>query len=81
MWDYLVQKLGLNEEGVSPDGTFWLREAECLGACDTPPVLQIEGRRMVFNLTPEKADAVIDMLRRGELPPFESVPVRNSNPL
>ncbi len=81
MWDYLVQKLELNEEGVSPDGTFWLREAECLGACDTPPVLQIEGRRMVFNLTPEKADAVIEMLRRGELPPFESVPVRNSNPL
>ena len=80
MWDYLVQKLELNEEGVSPNGTFWLREAECLGACDTPPVLQIEGRRMVFNLTPEKADAVIEILRRGELPPFESVPVRNSNP-
>jgi NADH-quinone oxidoreductase subunit E len=80
MWDYLMQKLQLNDEGVSPDGLFWLREAECLGACDTPPVLQIEGRRMVFNLTPEKADQVIDMLRRGELPPFESVPVRNSPP-
>ncbi len=50
------------------------------GGCDTPPVLQIEGRRMVFNLTPEKADQVIDMLRRGELPPFESVPVHNSPP-
>lgn len=80
MWDYLMQKLQLNDEGVSPDRLFWLREAECLGACDTPPVLQIEGRRMVFNLTPEKADQVIDMLRRGELPPFESVPVRNSSP-
>ncbi len=74
MWDYLVQKLNLNEEGVSTDGVFWLREAECLGACDTPPVLQIEGRRMVFSLTPEKADQVLASLRAGQLPPFESVP-------
>jgi NADH-quinone oxidoreductase subunit E len=80
MWDYLVEKLQLNEEGVSPDGEFWLREAECLGACDTPPVLQIEGRRMVFHLTPEKVETVIQSLRKGEIPPFESVPIRNSSP-
>jgi NADH-quinone oxidoreductase subunit E len=32
MWDYLMHKLQLNDEGFSPDGPFWLREAECLGA-------------------------------------------------
>lgn len=78
LWEYAGQVLQLNEEGVSPEGLFWLREAECLGACDTAPVLQIEGRRMVFSVTPEKFDQVVAGLRRGELPPFESVPLRNS---
>jgi len=77
LWDYAQQKLQLNEEGVSPDGVFWLREAECLGACDTPPVVQIEGRRMAFSVTPEKFDRIVEGLRAGQLPPFESVPIRN----
>lgn len=77
LWEYIQEHLRLNEEGVTPDGLFWFREAECLGACDTPPVLQIEGRRMVFSMTPEKLQKVLDGLRQGELPPFESVPIRN----
>ncbi|MCS6789456.1 MAG: NAD(P)H-dependent oxidoreductase subunit E [Bacteroidia bacterium] len=76
LWDYAHKKLGLNEEGVSSDGVFWFREAECLGACDTPPVVQIEGRRMVFSVTPEKLDQVLEGLRKAELPSFESVPPR-----
>lgn len=77
LWDYARQTLQLNENGVSPDKVFWVREAECLGACDTAPVLQIEGRRMVFSVTPEKFDAVIAKLRAEQLPEFESVPIRN----
>lgn len=77
LWDYIQETLQLNEEGVTPDGLFWFREAECLGACDTPPVLQIEGRRMVFSVTPEKLENVLEGLRAGKLPPFESVPIRN----
>ncbi|MCX7605958.1 MAG: NAD(P)H-dependent oxidoreductase subunit E [Bacteroidia bacterium] len=77
LWDYAEESLSLNQEGVSPDGLFWFREAECLGACDTAPAVQIEGRRMVFSVTPHKLDAILDSLRKGELPPFESVPIRN----
>lgn len=77
LWDYARQKLQLDEDGVSLDRVFWLREAECLGACDTAPVIQIEGRRMVFSVTPEKLDSVLEGLRAGHLPPFESVPIRN----
>jgi len=77
LMEYAQQSLQLNEEGVSPDGLFWFREAECLGACDTAPVLQIEGRRMVFSVTPEKLEKVLEGLRQGQLPPFESVPIRN----
>ncbi|MCS7162992.1 MAG: NAD(P)H-dependent oxidoreductase subunit E [Bacteroidia bacterium] len=77
LWAYIQTHLELNAEGVTPDGLFWFREAECLGACDTPPVLQIEGRRMVFSLTPEKLEKVLESLRQGVLPPFESVPPRN----
>ncbi|MCX8112638.1 MAG: NAD(P)H-dependent oxidoreductase subunit E [Bacteroidia bacterium] len=77
LWDYIQTTLQLNDEGVTPDGLFWFREAECLGACDTAPVLQIEGRRMVFSVNPEKLEKVLEQLRRGELPAFESVFIRN----
>ncbi|GIV22490.1 MAG: NAD(P)H-dependent oxidoreductase subunit E [Bacteroidia bacterium] len=77
LWAYAQEKYQLDKEGVTPDKTFWFREAECLGACDTAPVLQIEGRRMAFSVTPEKLDHILQRLRTGELPPFESVPIRN----
>ncbi|MCX7652504.1 MAG: NAD(P)H-dependent oxidoreductase subunit E [Bacteroidia bacterium] len=77
LWEQIQTHFQLDDEGVTPDGLFWFREAECLGACDTPPVLQIEGRRMVFSVTFEKLEKVLNQLRRGELPPFESIPIRN----
>ncbi|MDX2061538.1 MAG: NAD(P)H-dependent oxidoreductase subunit E [Bacteroidia bacterium] len=74
VYNHAKQSLGVNEHGRSPDGKFYLREAECLGACDTPVVLQLNNRRMVFRTDAQKFDAVIAQLRRGETPAFESVP-------
>ncbi|MCS7297681.1 MAG: NAD(P)H-dependent oxidoreductase subunit E [Bacteroidia bacterium] len=77
LWSTIQDRFQLDEEGVSPDGFLWFREAECLGGCDAAPVLQIEGHRMVFHLTLEKLETVIESLRQGELPPFESIPPRH----
>ncbi|MFN0202618.1 MAG: NAD(P)H-dependent oxidoreductase subunit E [Bacteroidia bacterium] len=62
---------------VSNDGLFWVREAECLGACDTAPVAQITNRRYMHNLTEEKLRQTIQKLRNGEELPYEPIPLNN----
>lgn len=76
---FLKDHLKTNEKGRSEDGKFWIREAECLGACDTAPVAQISNRRFVHNVTEEKLTKVVEKLRNGEELPFESVPLTNQN--
>lgn len=68
--------LALDAEGMSADGRVWVREAECLGACDTPVPVQIDNRRMAFNVDASKFDQIVEGLRRDQTPPFESVPAR-----
>lgn len=72
---FLKEYLHTNEQGHSADGKFWIREAECLGACDTAPVGQVSNRRFVHNLTDEKLREVIEKLRAGETLSFESIPL------
>ena len=74
VYDHALQSLQVGEDGFSADGKFYVREAECLGACDTPVVLQLNNRRMVFNTDPARLDEVVAQLRRGEEPPFQAVP-------
>ena len=52
---------------------FTLQEAECLGACGSAPMLQVTNGTYVNNLTREKIDALIDALKEGKMPEFESV--------
>lgn len=78
-YEFLREKLNVDEKGVSPDGEFWLREAECLGACDTAPMAQINNRRYVHKLTPEKADQLLETLRNGEEPPYEPIPLQDQS--
>jgi NADH-quinone oxidoreductase subunit E len=42
---------------------FTLKTVECLGSCGTAPMLQC-GHRYHENLTPEKADALLQELRQ-----------------
>lgn len=62
---HLEKKLGVRMGETTPDGMFALEGAECLGACGMGPVIQV-GKHFYEKLTPEKVDALLDSLRRGE---------------
>lgn len=64
---HLEQKLGIRKGGRTADGLFQLEGAECLGACGMGPCLQL-GRHLYENVTPAKADALLDSLRGGIVP-------------
>lgn len=70
---YLEEKLGVQKGETTDDGLFTVKEAECLGACGSAPMMQITNGPYVHNLTPEKCDRLIEDLRAGKMPPFISV--------
>jgi len=59
--------LGCEPGESSPDGRFYLREWECLGACANAPVLWIDDD-YYEDLTYERARAVLEAVVRGERP-------------
>lgn len=79
MVEYVREQLSVDDNGISEDKKIWVREAECLGACDTAPMCQISNRRYAHNLTKEKMDGIIEMLRRDEALPFESIPLSDQS--
>ena len=60
--DYLKKKLNIDIGETTPDGLFTLHGVECLGACGSAPVLQVNTEFHEF-LTPEKIDVLLDDLR------------------
>jgi len=58
------KKLGVKAGEVTPDGEFFLQEAECLACCGSAPAVQIDGRYME-NATVEEVSAEIDRLRNS----------------
>jgi NADH-quinone oxidoreductase subunit E len=60
---HLEKKLGIGPGERTPDGVFQLVGVQCLGACGTAPVIQINDD-YYENLTIEKLDALLDELRR-----------------
>ncbi len=52
---------------------FSLQEVECLGACGYAPMLQVTNGQYVNNLTKEKVDKLIEDLKAGKKPEFESM--------
>jgi NADH-quinone oxidoreductase E subunit len=61
----LEERLGVKKGQTTPDGRFTVDMIECLAACGMAPVLQVNGE-FVENVTPERADALMDRLERGE---------------
>ncbi|MFP4359393.1 MAG: NADH-quinone oxidoreductase subunit NuoE [Alphaproteobacteria bacterium] len=59
--------LGCKVGENTADGRFFLREFECLGACANAPMMWIDDD-YYEDLTPERATAVIEALKRGERP-------------
>ena len=59
---HIERKLGIKVGESTPDGKFYLkREEECLAACASAPMLQID-HVYYENLTPEKVDRILESL-------------------
>ncbi|MCE1199917.1 MAG: NADH-quinone oxidoreductase subunit NuoE [Marinilabiliales bacterium] len=59
---YLAKKLNINPGETTSDGLFTLKEVECLGACGSAPVMQVNTQFYEF-LTEEKIDQILEELR------------------
>lgn len=64
---HIRQKLGVEIGETTPDGLFTLVTVECLGSCGSGPVMQVNDD-YYEDLDVERADAILDALRRGERP-------------
>ncbi|NGP86945.1 complex I 24 kDa subunit family protein [Fodinibius halophilus] len=70
---HLEEKLGIEAGETTDDGMFSIQSVECLGACGYAPMLQVTNGVYVNNLTKEKVDTLIDNLKNGKMPEFESM--------
>ena len=62
--DKMMKEAGCTKEGeVSPDGLFTFSKVECLGSCDTAPMLQVNRDPYIENLTTEKGLELVKNLR------------------
>jgi NADH-quinone oxidoreductase subunit E len=61
---YMCERLGVRTGGTTPDGKITLMEAECLASCGTAPVMLVDDR-LEENLTKDKVDRLIEVLRKG----------------
>lgn len=68
-WAYgqLLDILGVEDGGTTPDGMFTVEQAVCLAACGTAPVLQVN-KQFFENMTEEKMRALIETIRDRDLP-------------
>jgi NADH-quinone oxidoreductase subunit E len=67
MCDHLEETLGLVPGETDAEGRFSLQKVECLGACTTAPVLQVNDT-YYENVTRTRLDELLEALRRDELP-------------
>ncbi|HZH98246.1 MAG TPA: NAD(P)H-dependent oxidoreductase subunit E [Fimbriimonadaceae bacterium] len=67
IFDYLKQKLGVDNKETTPDGMFMLEEVECLDACDRAPLLQV-GDEYIGPVDEAAIDALLARLRSQSQP-------------
>ncbi len=61
---HIEQRLGIKTGESTPDGFFSLSAVECLGSCNTAPVMQVNNEPYHENLSEERIDKVIETLRQ-----------------
>lgn len=61
--EHIGKRLGVGKGDTTPDRKFTLSGAECLGACANAPCMMI-GDNYYEDLTPEKADRILDELAK-----------------
>ncbi len=64
LMEAVEKKLGIHEGETTADGAFSLERVECNAACDFAPVMMVNWEFM-DNMTPEKADQMLDDLAAG----------------
>lgn len=57
---HLERRLKIKLGETTADGQITLKEVECMGACANAPMLQLDDRQYYEDLTPAKADAIVD---------------------
>ncbi|MFG6449636.1 NADH-quinone oxidoreductase subunit NuoE [Roseateles sp. BYS180W] len=63
--DHLLQKLGVEEGGTTPDGLFTVQKCECLGACADAPVMLVNDRQMCSFMSHDRLDELVTVLREN----------------
>ena len=63
--DHLCSRLGVEEGGTTADGMFTVQKSECLGACADAPVMLVNDRQMLSNMTHERLDDLLDTLKKA----------------
>ena len=63
---HLKHRLGIGFNETTANGTFTLKEGECMGACGDAPVLLVNNKRMESLMTDEKLDALIAELKEAK---------------
>lgn len=61
MFNYISKKLGIKNGETTKDGKFTLMKVECLGACGSAPMMQVNDD-YYENLTPAKVDEILARL-------------------
>ena len=62
IYDHLCQKLSVRPGQITSDGMYTVTEVECLGSCDTAPVVQINNDYHE-NMNVKKMDELLPKLR------------------
>jgi NADH-quinone oxidoreductase subunit E len=63
---HLKDKLGIGFNETTSDGSFTLKEGECMGACGDAPVLLVNNKRMCSFMNDDRLEALLTELN-GEL--------------
>jgi NADH-quinone oxidoreductase subunit E len=69
LFEHLCDRLGITAHQTTPDGKFTIEEMECAAACGGAPCLQVN-YLYAENMTPSKADQIIDELAAGRQPSY-----------
>ena len=62
--DAFEDELNIRPGEVTEEGSFSIGSVECLGSCGSAPVVQINTRTYLENLSPADAPAILENLRR-----------------
>ena len=63
--EHLKRRLGVDFNTTTADGTFTLKEGECMGACGDAPVVLVNNKRMCVKMGPPALDGLVDELAAG----------------